>query len=133
MKRFEEYVEDGEVKTGSASPAEADSLRRQARARFREEIEEEEITRGNATFKFEDAYEALRQFLQSFMAEEGYKPYSHEAIIAFALEREILTRGEANRMDKFRKVRNDIKYRGETTNVDRAKEMISLAREKLES
>lgn len=132
MKRFEEYIESGDVRTGSPSPSEAESLREQAKHRFQEEIEKAEMTESNATFKFESAYEALRQFLQSFLAGEGYKPYSHEAIIAYAHENGLLTDGEADRLDRFRKLRNDIKYRGETANLERAEAMIELARSKLQ-
>lgn len=61
------------------------------------------------------------------MAEEGYKPYSHEALIPYSKEKNYLTKSEANKLDKFRKIRNDIRYRGETAQKDRAIEIIELA------
>lgn len=131
MKKFEEFVEEGKVRTGQPSPAEADSLSRQAIKRFEQEIKDIEITEDNATFKFEDAYEVLRQVLQSHMAREGYKPYSHEAIIVFALEKDLLTEKEADELDRCRKMRNDIRYRGESTNPKRAERIVNLAEKKL--
>ncbi len=128
MKSFEEYLKEGKVRTGSSSKSEAKSLKKQAENRFKQQIGKSELTEENATFKFEDAYEALRQRLQSFMAEQGYKPYNHEAIIAYAKENNILTEAEANKINQFRKLRNDIRYRGETTQKERAEEIIKLAR-----
>lgn len=131
MKSFREYVRDGKVKTGQTSSAEADSLRKQAVNRFEQEIQNVEINDKNATFKFEGAYEVLRQLLQSFMAEEGYKPYSHEAIIAYSKENGLISEKEADELDRYRRLRNDIRYRGETTNLKRAKRIVELAETKL--
>lgn len=127
MKEFKFYIEKGEVKEGSASPSEARSLRVQARERFRHQVERNEINKENSTFIFEDAYEAIRQFLQSFMAEEGFKPYSHESVIAFALENGHISEAEASQLDQFRKIRNEIKYRGETAQKERAEHIGELA------
>ena len=133
MKDFETFLEEEKVKEKSGSPAEARSLRVQAINRFEHQIENAELSKENATFRFEDAYEALRQYLQSFMAEDGYKPYSHEAIIAYSLENDSLNKSEANKLDQFRKLRNDIRYRGETSNMKQAEQMIELAEKKLKN
>jgi len=127
LKDFNYYIESEQVKKQSSSPAEARSLRVQARERFKHRVEDENVTKDNSTFLFEDAYEALRQHLKSFMAEDGYKPYSHEALIAYSEEKNYLTESEANKLDKYRKIRNDIRYRGETAQKDRAIEIIKLA------
>jgi hypothetical protein len=126
MKDFSFYVEKGDVKERSASPSEARSLRVQAQERFNHQVKDREITKSNSTFIFEDAYEAIRQYLQSFMAENGFKPYSHEAVLAFALENKHITDSEASKMDQSRKIRNDIKYRGETAQKERTKEIVEL-------
>jgi len=99
--------------------------------RFEQQVQNNEINSKNSTFIFEDAYESLRQYLQSFMAENGYKPYSHEAIISYSLENEKLSKSEANKLDQFRKLRNDIRYRGETSNQQKAKLIKQLAKKKL--
>lgn len=129
MKEFEYYIESGQVKEKSSSPSEARSLRVQARERFKHRVQDEELTRKNSTFLFEDAYEALRQYLQSFMAEDGYKPYSHEALIAYSKENDFLSKSETNRLDRYRKIRNDIRYRGETAQKERTAEIIELAQD----
>lgn len=131
MREFQSYVEEGKVKEQSANHGEARSLRVQAVTRFEQQIQNKEITPENSTFIFEDAYESLRQYLQSFMAEKGYKPYSHEAIIAYASREEKLSESESNKMNQFRKLRNDITYRGETSTEAKAKEMKQMARKKL--
>lgn len=129
MKEFKYYVESGQVKKKSSSPSEARSLRVQARERFKHRVQDEELTKKNSTFLFEDAYEALRQHLQSFMAEDGYKPYSHEALIAYSKENDFLSKSEANKLDRYREIRNDIRYRGETAQKERAAEIIELAQD----
>lgn len=103
----------------------------QATTRFEQQVQNKKITPKNSTFIFEDSYESLRQYLQSFMAENGYKPYSHKAIIAYSLKKEKLSKSEANKMNQFRKLRNDIKYRGETSNQQKAEQMIKLTEKKL--
>lgn len=128
MKEFDYYIESEQVKVKSSSPGEARSLRVQARERFKHRVKDENVTKENSTFLFEDAYEALRQYIQSFMAEDGFKPYSHEALIAYSKENNYLSESEANKLDKFRKIRNDIRYRGETAQKDRTVEIIKLAR-----
>jgi hypothetical protein len=128
MRDFESFLEEGKVKEKSGSPAEARSLRVQALKRFEQQVESPELTNDKATFMFEDAYEALRQYLQSFMAEEGYKPYSHEAIIAYSVENGFLSKAQANSVNQFRKLRNDIRYRGETSSIEKAESMIELAK-----
>ena len=131
MKEFEEYVEEGKVKKQSANKAEARSLRVQAIRRFKQQVKDKEITSENSTFIFEDSYEPLRQHLQSFIAENGYKPYSHEAIIAYAQENNELTSSETNKMNQYRKLRNDIRYRGETSTKNKAQKMKQITKNKL--
>ncbi|MFB6200262.1 MAG: hypothetical protein ABEJ83_05235 [Candidatus Nanohaloarchaea archaeon] len=132
MKKFQDYLEEGQVRKDTGSTAEADSLRKQAVKRFEQQIKKTELTEDNATFKFEDAYEATRQYLQSFLAEQGYKPYSHEAIIAYAKENSIITEKEANQLNQFRKLRNDIKYRAEQTNTEKTRQIIKITQKILE-
>ena len=131
MKEFEYYVKNDKVRSGSSKPSEARSLRVQAKQRFKHRVKDSEITAENSSFIFEDAYEALRQHLQAHMAENGYKPYSHEAIISYSLEKELITSSEANLLDKFRQIRNDIRYRGETVSKERAQKMKELSKSKI--
>lgn len=127
MKSFNEYVKERKVRTASPDPAEARSLLEQARARLND-VRSLPLQEKNASFRFEDAYESLREAVQAFMALEGFKPYSHEAIVAYAHEKHLLNEREIFTFDRYREQRNDINYRGQRISVDEAKQIISFSR-----
>jgi len=126
MKTFKEYLNENKVKKGSLNPAEARSLFAQAHDRI-EDVAHLPLTEKNASFRFEDAYEALREVIQAFMAQQGYKPYSHEAIIAFAKEEKLLSEREIITLDRYREIRNDINYQGERVTILEAQQIILFA------
>ncbi len=126
MKTFAEFVKEGNAVKASPDPAEARSLFSQAKERLLD-IQSLPLNERNASFRFEDAYEVIREALQAFLAIEGYKPYSHEAVLSFALERKILSEAGIRRSDRYREIRNDINYRGKTVTLEEAREIISFA------
>ncbi|HLC97843.1 MAG TPA: hypothetical protein VJC21_03625 [Candidatus Nanoarchaeia archaeon] len=129
MKSFKEYLLDRQkVKKQSPDPAEADSLMRQASARLADLLALP-LMENNASFRFEAAYESVREAIQSFMALEGFKPYSHEAIVAYAAEKKICNEREAITLDRYREKRNDINYRGQNIILEEAKQIILFAKE----
>ena len=67
--------------------------------------------------------------MQALMAMMGFKPYSHEATIAFAKEyypNQIKFKIISD-MDGLRRIRNDIKYRAKAVTVDDATESLILS------
>lgn len=128
MKTFEEFIKSKEVKEGSPDVAQADSLFLQGIARL-EDLVTLPLKETNASFRFEDAYESIRELLQAFMAREGYKPYSHEAVFVFAHEKELLTEPEFMRWNRYREKRNDIHYRAKAATVEETQEIIEHAKE----
>lgn len=80
------------------------------------------INDDTSTDYLENVYEAWKMFLQSLMALEGFKPYSHEAIIAFAMDELEMDMIDANALNRYRKLRNDIAYRGGNRNNRRSRE-----------
>jgi len=126
MKFIHTYLAEGKVKQISKDPAMARSLIQQAEARLYD-LEHLPLTSENASFRFEGGYECVREAVQAFMAYDGLKPYSHEAVISFARERGLLSESETAAFDRFRKIRNDINYEGEKTTVEETKEIIRFA------
>ena len=59
---------------------------------------------------FEQVYEAMREAGQALLAEKGFKPYSHEATIAFLAEQNVLPLAAINKLDGFRILRNKSVY-----------------------
>jgi len=127
MKEFKELVREGKVEKRTPDFAEAESLLQQAKERLNDLLTLS-LNEQNASFRFESAYESLREALQAFLAKRGYKPYSHEAIIAFVFEEKIISEKESRIIDRYREIRNDINYRATKVTVEETKEIISFVR-----
>ena len=125
MKEFQAYLKEGKVKKKRIEIAEAQSLITQSKERMAD-LHHLPLTEKNASFRFEDGYEALREALQAFLALDGYKPYSHEAVFCYALEQNLLSEAQYHQADRYREIRNDINYRGKIVTVEEAKELIEF-------
>ena len=74
-------------------------------------------------------YESVREAAQALMAEKGFKPYSHEATIAFLNEYYDFTDIEIKRIDEMRTLRNKIMYYGEDIDYDEVKRGLDFLKE----
>jgi len=68
----------------------------------------------------------MREAADAVLYKEGYKSYSHEASIIYLLSKRIDDQ-DIREFDRFRKIRNGIKYYGENCNHSDAKLAIALA------
>lgn len=127
IKTFREYLEEGKAHKVNPNRARAASLLRQADARLRD-LERLPIDDESAPFRFESAYEALRETTQALLEADGYTPKSHEAIIAYIGEKRILAQDITYRLDMMRIKRNDINYRAEIVTAKEAKQAIAFAK-----
>lgn len=125
IDRFEEYIERGNVREESIDPSKSRSLLKRSRSKF-ETMEKLKLDENTATDYLENIYESCKMLVQSLMAAKGFKPYSHEAIIAYALDRADIGMVNANSLNRYRKLRNDIAYRGEIATVKEAKDIREL-------
>ena len=126
LLRFSVYLREEKVKRGSPDISEAKGLM-EAGIKDIETIKSFEFSENAAHMIFKNIYDAIRSVLQAFLSKEGYTPYSHEVIISFNLEKNNITPEEANKLDKFRQLRNDISYRAAKATVKEAKELYALA------
>lgn len=124
---FDAYVGRGHVQKRDADPSMARNLYRRAQRKFRN-MERLGIREGTATDYLENVYEAAKMLVQAFMALSGYSPYSHEAIVAYAIDHLDVDGATANRFDKYRKLRNDVAYRGDVATEREAEEVRELFR-----
>lgn len=124
---FDAYVERGDVRERDVDPAVARNLYHRAQRKF-QNLERLGISEGTATDYLENVYEAAKMLVQAFMALDGYSPYSHEAIIAYAIDYLDIDGATANRFDKYRKLRNDVAYRGDVATEREAEEIRELYR-----
>ncbi len=110
IERFEFYLDENLVKKGSPDATEAKSLIEKAFQRM-EFIKDQHINEKTSTFIFEDIYECVREAAQSLMSLEGYKPYSHEVVIAFLKEFHKFDEYEITAFNRYRILRNNCVYR----------------------
>ncbi len=112
---FEYYLRTGKVKRTTPNISRAKSLIEIAKKRFEYAMKRKDDS--EILFIFEDLYECIKEVIQAFMEKEGFHPYSHEAIVAFAEEYLGLSKVEIIKLDQMRRIRNDILYRGEIKDV----------------
>ena len=124
---FDAYVERGDVRERDVDPAVARNLYQRSQQKFRN-MERLGIRGGSSTDYLENVYEAAKMLVQAFMALSGYSPYSHEAIVAYAVDHLDIDGAAANRFDKYRKLRNDVAYRGDVATEREAEEIRELYR-----
>ena len=122
---FEEYIERGDVRDQNKDPSQASSLLKRSESKF-ETMQKLGIDEETATDYLENVYEACKMLVQSLMAADGFKPYSHEAIIAYSIDELDLGMINANTLNKYRKLRNDISYRGEIATEKEAENIRDL-------
>ena len=75
---------------------------------------------GYPALRAEAYYEVTKELITALLVLQGFKSYSHKCLIAFMHEFHLqhFSRHEVELMDKLRKLRNDIDYRGVFTGAD---------------
>ncbi len=118
---FETYLLRGDVLRRPPDKRRAEALIKLAenRLKFAKEIK-------FANFKLENAYEAVIEAVEAWMALEGYKSYSHVADLAF-LEFKGFDRTILSKLENLRILRHKSKYYGEKISEMLAEESVKLA------
>ena len=125
VKEFNFFVQKGEVKKQSPDI-------NLSNATFKESLDRLELANslfGQAKPKYvlENSYEAMREAADAVLYKEGYKSYSHEASIVY-LKSKSFSDSEIYEFDRFRKIRNRIKYYGGDCEEKDAKSALDLAK-----
>jgi len=120
--KWDECLDRRIVKRGSVDGKLISSLLEASRRRL---ITDEfaplnEIT---ASTKVTNSYDSLREVLEAVSVSSGFKIYNHDCFVGFILEVLKLPK-EANRFDKFRKIRNGVNYYGKNVDIVDAKGVI---------
>lgn len=113
MKPFKYYLDTGLARRGSKDIGTARSMINRASRRL-QFARSQNVGQDNASFVFEEIYEAMRECAHGMMAADGYKPdNSHEAIVSFIDEFYRNDFGEKliRTLDRYRIMRNDSIYR----------------------
>jgi len=124
VKEFEFFLNKGDVK--KQRPDENLS-----KATFNDSLERLEFSKNlfqkaKSKYVLENAYEAMREAADSLLYREGFKSYSHEASIVYLLKKGF-SEQDIIEFDRFRKIRNSIKYYGGDCDETDADSAIKLA------
>ncbi len=122
---FEDFVKEGSVRKVSPDRQLAKSLVRIANIRLKN-LETIDITDDNSFSVIENCYEAIREMTDALMSLKGFKSYSHEANVEFLRKFYSVNvgYGNINKVDRYRRIRNDIKYKGLLTTKYEAEETV---------
>ena len=124
MKDFNFFVNKGEVKKQSpdenlAKATYEDSRERLILAKTLRQI-------AKSKYVLENAYESMREAADSILYNDGFKSFSHEASIVYLLKKGF-SESDIAEFDRFRKIRNGIKYYGGNCDELDAEAAIKLA------
>lgn len=124
VKDFEFFLKKGDVKEQSPN-------KNLAYSTFKESLERIEFARqlldkAKPKYVLENAYDAMREAADSILYIRGFKSFSHEASILY-LFKEGFNEQDITEFDRFRKIRNSIKYYGKDCDLSDAEQAIQLA------
>jgi len=125
IERFHYYIDENLAKKQSPDRTEAKSLIEKASQRMNF-IKIQKIDEATSTFIFEDIYECIREAAQSLMSLDGYKPYSHEAMISFLKEFYSFNEQDIITFDRYRILRNNCIYRAAKVSPETCKEALKF-------
>ncbi|MBU0460977.1 MAG: hypothetical protein KJ574_00160 [Nanoarchaeota archaeon] len=120
MIGFDDYLREGKVLRRDKDPALKNSLVKDADER----ILQLSIAGLKPKFRFEQAYESVRELADALLARDGFKTYSHEAALSYLRKIGILNDAEMERLDVCRRKRNDSKYYGRDTDEKECERLI---------
>lgn len=124
MKEFEFFLKKGDVKKQSPD-------KNLSKATFKDSLERLELSRSllqkaKPKYALENAYEAMREAADSILYFDGFKSFSHEASIVYLIKKGF-NEQDVIEFDRFRKIRNGIKYYGGDCDKSDADSAIKLA------
>lgn len=120
MLNWEEYVKKGLVRKTAINKGLVKSLINMADNGI-QVISKLNLDENNCSVIFTNYYDSLRGICEALSLLKNYKIYSHEAIGLF-LKRILLEEAIFQKFDKFRIMRNNIKYYGKMIPFEEAKQ-----------
>lgn len=124
MKEFEFFVKKCEVRKQSPDKNLAVATFKDSEERLLLSQSLQQIAKPK--YALENAYEAMREAADSLLYNEGFKSFSHEASIVYLLKKGF-SQSDIAELDRFRKIRNGIKYYGGDCDKADAEDAIKLA------
>ena len=79
-----------------------------------------------ATLIFREIYESIRQLGDAKWGILGFEPGNHEVSMEILKEFDIKNKVKLNSLDRFKKTRHDVNYRGLRTSINQAEEILDF-------
>lgn len=89
-------------------------------------VQEIKLNENTATLIFREIYESIRQLGDSKLWLLGYEPLNHEVSMEILNEFNIKDKVKLNSLDRLKKIRHDINYRGFRASIEQAKEILDF-------
>ena len=124
VKDFGFFLKKGDVKGQSPDKNLAYSTFKESLERI--DFAKQLLHKAKPKYVLENAYEAMREAADSILYLKGFKSFSHEASIAYLLK-EGFNEKDILEFDRFRRIRNGIKYYGKDCDLSDAEQAIHLA------
>ena len=84
------------------------------------------INEDTATLIFREVYESIRQLGDAKWWLLGYEPGNHEIRLEILKEFNIKDKVKLNSLDRFKKIRHDVNYRGFRATINQAEEILEF-------
>ncbi|MFA5856246.1 MAG: hypothetical protein WC867_02740 [Candidatus Pacearchaeota archaeon] len=88
--------------------------------------QEIKINENTATLIFREIYESIRQLGDAKLWIIGFEPQNHEVSLEILKEFDIKEKVKLNSLDRIKKIRHDINYRGFRASIEQAKEILEF-------
>lgn len=110
VKEFEYFVNKWDVKKQNPNKNLSKAALKESLERL--EFSKSLLNKAKSKYVLENAYESMREAADALLYADGFKSFSHEASIVYLAKKGF---GESDiiELDRFRKIRNGIKYYGE--------------------
>lgn len=89
-------------------------------------VKDIKLNDNTATLIFREIYESVRQLGDAKLWINGYEPLNHEVSMEILKDSPIENRVKLNFLERFKKIRHDINYRGFRSSVEQAEEIIEF-------
>ena len=84
------------------------------------------LNENTSTLIFREIYESIRQLGDAKLGLLGFEPGNHDVSMELLKEFDIKDKVKLNSLDRFKKTRHDVNYRGFRTSIPQAEEILDF-------
>lgn len=122
---FESLLKTGKIRLREKDLEKINSMVNSAEINARV-VKHIKLNEETATLIFREMYESIRQLGDAKLWSLGYEPLNHDASMEILKELNIKEKVRLNSLDRIKKIRHDINYRGFRASVEQAKEILEF-------